>query len=540
MSQEEQLLFPPEDNLSTVVTDISTLLPPELQAVLTAYKADLLAYNDIRDEISRDYVLGVIFNKYRETLGYLPPRIKAHASIVSRPDNGENSEERRVYELQELMDMNNTLPTWLVPNLIGAGGGLYLVSGKPKSGKTLIFGYQLAHSLTVTGEFLGFPCQKCKVLFFECEEPLPTIIKRLRTKGFHQYCDGIEQALAEGVIQVERQFKIDSDLTYLKERVEEFGPGLVIYDSLRRITSHIDMSENDAKFASLVYTLQAVHNHLGVPGLVIHHNNKTGEGLNAVSGSGGIPGATDGVILLTPTYESNRHTVILETVPREGIPVKYKIERAKNPQGFWTYETVEVLDVNPEVPKWEKRIIRQLANDPQKRYTKTELAESLQVEATYAFFSIALERLAESYQIGEDFTESGIMVYWLSDMSPWFNLEGSPILDDVTKLLACTSRAEIANLNSEWELKGSDYKNKIWDLLGDVEKLRIKCILNPKKFNKGQWVKVVDSDAAERIDGFSFSSETNNWTYSVEGHSTIYSEDELSEHEDYVAYSTEF
>jgi hypothetical protein len=378
------------------------------------------------------------------------------------------------------------------------------------------------------------------VLFFECEEPLPTIIKRLRTKGFHQYCDGIEQALAEGVIQVERQFKIDSDLTYLKERVEEFGPGLVIYDSLRRITSHIDMSENDAKFASLVYTLQAVHNHLGVPGLVIHHNNKTGEGLNAVSGSGGIPGATDGVILLTPTYESNRHTVILETVPREGIPVKYKIERAKNPQGFWTYETVEVLDVNPEVPKWEKRIIRQLANDPQKRYTKTELAESLQVEATYAFFSIALERLAESYQIGEDFTESGIMVYWLSDMSPWFNLEGSPILDDVTKLLACTSRAEIANLNSEWELKGSDYKNKIWDLLGDVEKLRIKCILNPKKFNKGQWVKVVDSDAAERIDGFSFSSETNNWTYSVEGHSTIYSEDELSEHEDYVAYSTEF
>lgn len=539
-AENEPLLFPDIEEEQNNTS--STLVPPELVGTLAEYRADLLAYNDIRDEITKDYALGVIFGKYRETLGYLPARIKAHAAVVARPDGTEETEERRVYHLQELMDMHNTLPTWLIPNLIGSGGGLYLVSGRPKSGKTLIFGYQLAHSLTVTGEFLGFPCQKCKVLFFECEEPLPTIIKRLRTKGFHQYCDGIEQALNDGMIQVERQFRIDSDLTYLKERVEEFQPGLVIYDSLRRITSHLEVSENDAKFAAHVYTLQAVHNHLGIPGLVVHHNNKSGEGLNAVSGSGGIPGATDGVILLNPTYETNKHTVILETVPREGIPVKYKIERGKNIQGFWNYQTVEVMDVNPEVPKWEKRIIRQLANEVGTRYNKMQLAEALQIDVSHGPFNIALERLAESYQIGEDFTQTGTMVYWLSDISPWSNLDDTPLsqeLSDVNRLLECSTREEILALNSEWGGKGHDYKNKIWDLLGDNEKLKIKCILSPKKFSKGQWVKVIDSDTAERIESFKFVSESNSWVYSVEGNSQTYPEASLTEHEDYVSYSTE-
>lgn len=539
MSQtdNEPLLFPPDDPEPTPTSD---LLPPSLLGILKEYKKDLIVYNDIRDEISKDYVLGVIFSRYRDTLGYLPTRIKAHASIVSRPDSGEDQEERKVYGLQELMDMHNTLPTWLITNLIGAGGGLYLVSGKPKSGKTLIFGYQLLHSLIVSGNFLGFPCKKCKVLFFECEEPLPTIVKRLRTKGFHQYCNGIEEALASGDLQIERQFKIDSDLTYLKERVEEFNPGIVIYDSLRRITSHLDVSENDAKFASHVYTLQAIHNHLGVPGLVIHHNNKSGEGLNAVSGSGGIPGATDGVILLNPVYETGKHTVTLETVPREGIPVKYKVERSKTPQGFWEYQVVEVMNVDPEIPKMEKRIIVELSRNVGVKFNRFQLATALQLDANNTHYSIALERLSESYQIGDDYLESGVTVYWLSETSPWNNLEGTALsseISDVSKLMNCSTREEIAALNSEWVSKGLDYKKDIWDLLKSGEKLKIKSIINPKKFEKNQIVKVLDSGESKEIKGFELNSESDRWVYSVEGSDQTFTEEELSEHEDHVNYS---
>lgn len=503
------------------------------------YKEDLLIYNDVRDEIQRDYILGVIFEKYRESLGYLPARIKAHAAIVSRPVE-DDDEERQVYGLGQLIDMHSTLPTWLVPNLIGSGGGLYLVSGKPKSGKTLIFGYQLAYSLAVSGNFLGLPCQKCKVLFFECEEPLPTIVKRLRTKGFNRYCDLIENAVEEGMIEVERSFKIDADLSYLKNRVQEFGHGIVIYDSLRRITSHLEVSENDAKFASFVYTLQAMHNHLGVPGLLIHHNNKSGEGLNAVSGSGGIPGATDGVILLDPVPGQGKHTVVLETVPREGVPSKFKVQRCKDSSGFWSYEILEIMGVDPEIPKWEKRIIRLLCTELDKKYTKRQLIEILTPSDGLPFFSAALERLSESYQIGEDFTATGSTVYWISDTSPWSQdsrMNLSPEIGDADKLIACRSREEVQALNSAWKIKGEEYPLKVWNLLTDSEKESIKIILNPKKYEPGQWVKVTATDSAERIKGFTFCKEDGSWHYSVEGNSEVYIESDLKEHEDYVDYS---
>lgn len=518
------------------------LLSPEIELILQTYEEDVKAYVEIRDDIKKDYALNIIFEKYRDSLGFTPNKIKSHAAIIGRPREDEH-EVRRVYTLRELVDMHNTLPQWLVPNLIGSGGGLHMVSGRPKSGKTLIFGYQLAYSIAVSGEFLGFPCRRGKVLFFECEEPLPTIVKRLRTKGFNENLDGMEQAINDNRIALEREFKIDSDLSYLRQRVEEFKPDIVIYDSLRRITAHLDVSENDAKFASHVYTLQAVHNLIGVPGLVVHHNNKSGEGLNGVSGSGGIPGATDGVILLTPLSEGSGHAVELETVPREGIPVHYRIERQKDGLGFWTYQTTEIIGVSPDIIKWERKIIRFLSGNLETKYNKSEMAQELQTEPNFPAFSIALERLADSYQIGEDFTSSGTQVYWLSDVSPWVHLEGTSLsqeIEDVQKLMACQSADEVISLNSSWEAKGDSYKRKIWDLLTDSEKSRVRQMLHPRKFEDGQWVRLQETKEAQKIVSSSFFVDENQWVYEMEGTEKTFFESELELHPDYVNYSMEF
>ena len=501
----------------------------------------MLSYVEIRDDIQKDYALNVLCDRYRDTLGFTQNKIKSHAALVNRPRDNE-AEERRSYSLRDLIDMHNTLPQWLVPNLIGSGGGLYMCSGRPKAGKTLVFGYQLAYSIAVSGEFLGLPCQKGKVMFFECEEPMPTIVKRMRTKGINENLEGIEEAIDEDRIRVERQFKIDADLTYLKQIVEEYQPTIVIYDSLRRITAHLDVSENDAKFASYIYTLQAVHNVLGVPGLIIHHNNKSGEGLNSVSGSGGIPGATDGVILLSPIPESG-HTVELETVPREGIPVHYKIQRQKDAQGFWTYQISEMIGVSPEVVKWEKRIIRQLLSDTGTRYSKSELARELQTEPGFPAFSIALERLSESYQIGEDFSDRGFQVYWMSEISPWANFETTSLsveMEDVQRLLACTSTEEVITLNNSWAARGDDYKRRIWDLLADSEKTRVRALLNPRQFNDGQWVRLRETEEAHRIVSAEFLPTENEWRYSMDLSEQTFLEHELEVHPDYVSYSREF
>ncbi len=513
----------------------------ETQLVLLAYERDLKVFVDIRDEIQRDYALNVLYERYKETLGFSTNKIKAHAALINRPRE-ENREERQVFTLGDLVSMHNTLPQWLVPNLIGSGGGLYMCSGRAKTGKTLIFGYQLAYSICVSGEFLGLPCQKGKVLFFQCEEPKPTFVKRIRTKGFNPNMPGISDAMSENRLVLEREFKIDADLTYLRQRVEEVQPSLVIYDSLRRITAHLDVSENDAKFASYIYTLQAVHNFLGVPGLIIHHNNKSGEGLNGVSGSGGIPGATDGVILLSPLPEQG-HVVELETVPREGTPVHYRIERNKDTRGFWTYNTVEIIGVSPEVVKWEKRIIRMLTGNLNRKYTKSELAEEMQTDVGFAAFSIALERLADSYQIGEDFDENSRQVYWLSEVSPWVNIEGTSLsaeIEDVQKLLSCQSAEEVISLNNSWEVKGDAYKRRIWDLLSPSEKSRIRQLINPRLFENQQWVKLKATQEPHRILEAEFFVNESKWVYSVEGSAQTFSEEELEIHPDYVSYSTEF
>lgn len=517
------------------------LISDETRVILSSYERDLQEYVNIRDDIVKAYALNVLYDRYQSTLGFTPSTMKAHAALINRPRE-EARDERRIYTLQELTAMHSTIPQWLVPNLIGSGGGLYMVSGRPKAGKTLVFGYQLAYSLTVSGEFLGLPCQRGKVLFFECEEPMPTIVKRLRTKGFNENLDGIEDAMNDNRLIVGRNFKIDSDLTYLKEMVEEHEPALVVYDSLRRITAHLDVSENDAKFASYLYTLQAVHNAIGVPGLIIHHNNKSGEGLHGVSGSGGIPGATDGVILLSPV-EGQGHNIELETVPREGIPIHYKVSRTKDGQGSWTYQTTEVIGVDPEIVRWEKRIIRHLSSNLGTRFTKSQLAQGMQTDIAHAPFSIALERLSESFQIGEDFLRGGRQVFWMAENSPWVNLQGTSLsreIQDVQRLLVCQSAEEVIALNNGWEARGADYKRRIWDLLGDDEKNRIRELIHPRRFNMGQWVRLIETQEAHKITDSSFFADEQKWVYSVEGTTQTFFEDELEVHPDYVSYRTEF
>jgi hypothetical protein len=519
----------------------SEIISEDLKLVFKQYQEDLKTYVETRDTIIRDFILNRIFDKYKDTLGFSPNRIKAHAATVSNPQDN-SGEDRHIYYLGELLELSHSLPQWLVPNLIGSGGGLYLCAAKPKVGKTLIFGYQLLYSIAVSGEFLGLPCQRGKVLFFQCEEPLPTVVKRIRTKGFYENFEGIQEAIDDKRIRIERDFRIDSDLIYLKETAEEYQPSLIIYDSLSRITAHLDASENDAAFASYVYVLQAMHNSIGIPGLLIHHNNKKDEGgLNKVAGSSRIPAATDGVIILDLAPGSN-HQVKLSTVPREGTPVNLIIERTRDKNSFWSYQTVEVLNVDPNVLNWEKRIIRELVLNVEKKYTASELAQSLRTEPVGQFMT-ALERLADSYQIGETFTKDGVRVYWLSENSPWLNIKSTPMaveIEEAQKLLSCTTKEEVLNLTSQWLAKGEDYKEKIWSLLHEDEKNKVYNLVAPRKFNKEEWVRVLDSQEAFKIIEANYFSDEKMWVYSVEGSEKTFFENELEVHPDYTAYDVTF
>lgn len=491
---------------------ISTGLLDEVQVQAKAdYETDLKVYINLKNRIERDIVGKKIIEKYRPILGFTAADMQSHAAILSMPD--EENEERKIYDLSDLLTIQNESSAWLVPNLISSGGGLFIVAGSPKAGKSLIFSYQLAYSIAVSGEFLGFPVTQGKVLIFQCEESIGKVARTFRSKGLTSFNRMVAGAIESKLIQIETEFAIDADLDYLKRRVREFRPSLVIYDSLRAITKHLPVSENSVDISKYVYTLQKIHNYLEVPGLVIHHASKNAKdrGIEGMAGSLSLAGATDGVILIYKDSEKkNRgeHTIEIVTEPREGLPIDWIVTRTKPKNGYWSYKLEEDLAVDPEQVRFERKILRYLCTQSEEAikagakdmqlFSASVIAESLQVDPSMSNFQAGLNRLVDSLQIGEEIqleNEKPVSYYWIAPISPWFSLARVPFndeIEDANLLAKCKSEAEIAALTEHWKENGKpdDYKKKVWGLLSPLEKVEITQVLNPPKFAVGDWVKV--------------------------------------------------
>jgi hypothetical protein len=532
---------------------------------LQDYDKDLKVYLSIKNRIHRDVYLKEIVEKYRPILGLTQSEVVGHAAIVSLPEEDVNHE-RKVYSLAELLTIQNQASAWLVPNLISMGGGLFMCAGSPKAGKSLVFAYQLAYSIAVSGEFLGFPVTKGKVLIFQCEESIGKVARTFRSKGLNDFVTSVETMVAEAVssdlIQIETEFAIDADLDYLKKRVREYQPSLVIYDSLRAITKHLPVSENSVDISKYVYTLQKIHNYLQVPGLIIHHASKNAKdrGVEGMAGSLSLAGATDGVILLYKDKDKKNkgeHEIELITEPREGLPIHWLISRNKPLNGYWTYKLEEDLAVDPEQVRLERRILQFLCSQSEAAvkpkptlFSAFVIAESLNLDPSNTVFQGALNRLVDSLQIGEEIqNDNGLPVsyYWIAPLSPWYSLvkvSFNDEIDDANLLAQCKSKEEIDALSIKWLQSGKPdtYKRKIWGLLSETEKLSVTTILNPPKFEVGSWVRLLADSEKElhQVELFQIKGKEG-WFYQLENKET-YAESELEIALDYAeaSYEDEF
>jgi hypothetical protein len=527
------------------------------------YDEDLKVYVGLKNRIDRDIYLKKIIEKYRPIFGFTQTDVVAHAAVISLPEE-DNQHERKVYSLSDLLSIQNQSSAWLVPNLISTGGGLFMCAGSPKAGKSLVFSYQLAYSIAVSGEFLGFPVLKGKVLIFQCEESIGKVARTFRSKGLNDFVTSIEEMVAEAVssdlIQIETEFAIDADLDYLKKRVREYQPSLVIYDSLRAITKHLPVSENSVDISKYVYTLQKIHNYLQVPGLIIHHASKNAKdrGVEGMAGSLSLAGATDGVILLYKDKDKKNkgeHQIELITEPREGLPVHWVISRSKPLNGYWTYKLEEDLAVDPEQVRLERRILRFLCTQSEtnkeiKLFSAFVIAENLSLDPSNSIFQSALNRLVDSLQIGEEIqNDNGVPVsyYWIAPLSPWYSLAKTSFndeIEDANLLAQCKSKEEIDALSIKWLESGKPdtYKRKIWGLLSETEKLNVTKILNPPKFEVGSWVRLVNDMEKElhQVELFQVKGKEG-WFYQLENKET-YAESELEIALDYAeaSYEDEF
>lgn len=517
------------------------MLTEEQQSSIDCYETDLLSYINTKHYIRKSVILKSIVDKYSTTLGLTQRDIVQHAALASMPGN---DEERKIITLQDLLQEENNIPSWLVPNFIGAGGGLYLVAGAPKAGKTYVFVYNLAYSVAVTGDFLGYPCNTGKVLIFQCEESEVRIRRKFRSKGISTFNPDIQDALKDNRIQIEKSFKIDSDLQYLSQRVEEFKPSLVIFDSLRAITSHLDVSENSVDFSKYLYTLQRYLNKLEVPGVIIHHLKKGGGslGVEGLSGSLSIAGASDGVIMLDPRKETSGHTINVSTIPRDGLPINFLVQRRKDEMNRWAYFYVEGSEKNisTEQIRLEKKILRFLSKTPGQNKSRRDIIEglSLQNEEDKVYLDSALDRLVEGLQIGDIYQKGGRVLYWISEVSPWAKIGVSSYLgrqfEDAETLAKCNNSYELDLLKKKWESQNlpSDYKSKLWHLLSKVEQDKIFNITYPRNYSAGDWVLTPEKEK-KKVVSYHFSNEEKDWEYILEGESAGYIQNNLSEVLDY-------
>jgi len=497
-------------------TENRSLLEDEQVVALQCFEEDLKSYIEEKSPSVKVATLKILVERYRTILGFSQADI---VSLATLHQIQEDDDDTTILTLSQLLALQNESPTWLVPDLVAAGGGLYIVAGAPKTGKTLIFVYQLAYSVAVSGNFLGIPCQTGKVLIFECEESTSKVSRTFRSKGLSSYNKEAQSAIENDCVRVVNNFDIGSDIKKLKAIVREYQPSLIIFDSLRAVTKNLEVSENSSDMSKHLYILQKALNYLKVPGVIIHHMSKNGRerGIEGVAGSLSLSGASDGVIMLYRSENAPGHSVELLTVPREGVPVNWVIERQRPKTGYWEYTVVEDKGVNPDQLRIERKILRFMANHPGTIYTRKDLAHELGFESDNYTFYNAVDRLIDSLQIAEEQLDTGMFGVWIAATSPWANITNSPLSDDFAqadRLTQAKTKQEIDSIVSEWP---QDYKLKIWSLLSTIEQEKLLHLSNPSKFATGNWVKDKSTDELHQVKDKRFDSKEKIWFYVVEG-----------------------
>ena len=211
--------------------------------------------------------------------------------------------------------------------------GLTVVAGRPKGGKSWLM---LNASLSVESElqFLGQAVQKSRCLYYALEDNNARMKRRWKALGMKQsdpkpdviYLKDLENKLGEGL---EKEIEI---------RIQQSGYKLVVIDTFAKAKSEkINLkTQYDVDTKSLT-GLQEVGLKYGVAIVVVHHtrkpdrNNQEQDEFDAISGTSGIQGVADTLIVLT-SKRKKEGTSKLFLVSRDLEPLEKEVSQNAD---FW-------------------------------------------------------------------------------------------------------------------------------------------------------------------------------------------------------------
>lgn len=187
--------------------------------------------------------------------------------------------------LGQLLDAEVDDTEFLIEGLVPVGG-IALLSAKPKCGKSVL-AQNMALEIARGGEILGRRCRQGPVLYLAMEERRETLLDRFRALG----------ATHELPIHFRIGRAPQEAMAWLLDAAMTLRPALVIIDTLVRLI-RLENIERYGATSNALEPLLALSREHGIAQLWLHHNNKSGDTTNSVSGSNAIVAAVDTTIIM--------------------------------------------------------------------------------------------------------------------------------------------------------------------------------------------------------------------------------------------------
>lgn len=398
----------------------------EHNAHLQRYIRDVKRLVDTDCPITRRSLRNMLSKTYSATLQFTKQEIDDDIMRFQVPPEIDFKES---YTVDELFADTKEGSDFLISKLF-TKVGLFMIASAPKTGKSCL-SYSMVYSLVTGTPFLNrFPVHKSRVLYFQCEEPKGTITSRLDSLGFYEGSKAREEAKQEGSLRIYRTFDLTSELRKLGDLIDSFKPDVIIFDSLRAITSSSRYSETSPEFGKYVYALQRLMIQKKVCGIVLHHTLKSAEvrGINRVAGAGGVTGGTDGVILLDKVIENGRVCISVQTIPRRLPEMTFVYSEHRHPKTRRkSYEYLR-RDRGKTVPEsecekldnYEDRILEALAKLPDTWVTRDRLEALSGLGSEDVEVSWVLDELVDmmilGFRVNDELQEAE---YFMASSSPY-------------------------------------------------------------------------------------------------------------------------
>jgi hypothetical protein len=190
-----------------------------------------------------------------------PPASENGTGTASRPAH--DRYEGRLLDVGSMLAAPDTAIPWRCDGL-AADGYLSVIAGRGGEGKSWLT-LALACGVASGKSTAGITCKPGKAILFDAENGAPLIVRRLRAAGVTRSL-AIQPVDAGGL-------SFAKDAAWFRRVIDEHEPQLVVFDSLRVLSSGAKENDSDA-MEPIVTRLKQLARETGVAVVLVHHRGK--------------------------------------------------------------------------------------------------------------------------------------------------------------------------------------------------------------------------------------------------------------------------